>query len=142
LNVRHNISNDSRQPGSTAGYAFSILPIVAELLATQKRSHSDIGLGLRALKISTGLLRHPSGKDAKIMVNGFCGLVGVMAFVGVTAGGILSANVVLDSTALCSSADCGWYCLPRGPPVSRADNPAVVTKYLVEEEAVAAAHEA
>ena len=124
-----------------AGYSIVLLPIIQRLINTKKDQPSDIGFGLRSLNNAVKMLRHPSGKWLSISLMLCSGLLGFMSFTGVTVGGILGANIVLGSTALCSSSDCGWHFLPKGSPVGRAEVPSQAVKYFVDNEAAAAAHE-
>ena len=124
-----------------AGYSIAMLPIIQRIIAIRQDKPSDIGFGLRSLNGAVKLLRDPSGKWLSIGLMLCSGLLGFVSFTGVTAGGILGANVVLSSTALCSSRSCGFHFLPKGSLVGRAEVPSQAVRYFLDNEAAAAAHE-
>ena len=127
---------------SNAGIPFTVPPVLAELNRLRKHSRSDIAFGLRSFKSAIRVLRHPSGKSLEICIKLGASLFGFLSFTAMTVGSILSANVMVGSTALCNSPDCGWYYTPAGSSVNRSEVPAAVVQYFIENEAAAAAHEA
>ena len=127
---------------SNAGIPFTVPPVLAELNILRKHSRSDIAFGLRSFKSAIRVLRHPSGKSLEICIKLGASLFGFLSFTAMTVGSILSANVVVGSTALCNSPDCGWYYMPAGSSVRRGEVPAALIQRFIENEAAAAAHEA
>ena len=124
-----------------ASYSIAMLPIMQRIITIRKDKPSDIGFGLRSLNSAIKMLRDPSGKWLPIGLVLCSSLLGFVSFIGVSIGGILSANIVLGSNALCSSRDCGFYFTPKGSSVGRAEVPSQVVRYFVDNEAAAAAHE-
>lgn len=126
-----------------AGLPFTEPPaILEELSRIRIRSRSEIGFGLRSFRSAIRALRHPNGKGAEIAIKLISSITSLLLFTGITVTGILSANVVLDSTALCISPKCGWYFIPSSSPTGRAEVPDAVVKYFLEKENAAAMHEA
>jgi len=138
-----NSGAQSRPRRIDAGFPFTELPAILEELSRMRiRSRSEIGFGLRSFRSAIRALRHPNGRGAEIAIKLISSITSLLLFTGITVTGILSANVVLDSTALCISPKCGWYFIPSSSPTGRAEVPDAVVKFFLEKENAAAMHEA
>ena len=128
--------------GSGAGLSVIILQTIIEISKIRKHSHSEVVFGLRALRSLIRTVRHPIGKGREILIRLGSFIAGLSLFTGMTAASIMSTNIVLGSVALCFSPTCGWYFMPSGMPVGRAEIPATVVDYFHRKGFEAAAHEA
>jgi hypothetical protein len=83
--------------------------VIEEIEDIASHSDSDIGLSLRLFADALSLPKRIEVHREELLLKLGLALFCLALFVLVTLGGILSANVVLDSTALCKSSHCGLW---------------------------------
>jgi hypothetical protein len=94
--------------------------VAEELLQLNDHSNSELGLSIRLFADVFKLCKNLSSRREEVFLKVGLALLFVILFVSATIGGILSANVVLDSVAACKSPHCGFWGAIKGGPSGEA----------------------
>jgi hypothetical protein len=81
---------------------------IEEALLEYSRSSTDFGASLRAFRDAFISLIRRKWRSLNLVLQLALALTCMALFVTVMLGGILSSKIILDNTAICKSANCGF----------------------------------